>query len=109
MTLRTGQLILTATLLSGILTGCVTFGNGNERQALLDHHLKIIALEKMTEPRSRRVVTRSKSESVSTPPDVILPLGDPQPMVDEVDLAPDGPSKPFAADPVDEVGLFPED
>ncbi len=109
MTHRFGQLTLTAILLSGILTSCGTFGKGEKRQALLDHHLKLAALAEASEPENDHLVVNSKPKPSNTQSEVIMPLGDPQPMLDEIGLAPDGPSKPFAADPVDEVGLFPED
>jgi len=108
MTLRFGQLTLIALLLSGILTSCETFGDGKKRLALLDHHLKLEALDANTSAQNKRVAS-SNSESANTETKIIMPIGDPQPLVDEVNLAPEGPSKPSAADPVDEVGLFPED
>lgn len=107
MTPRISHLTLTALLLGGMLTSCESFGNGKERQALLDHHLKLEALAAFKSPQNH--IASSNYESANTESNIILPIGDPQPLIDDVDLAPDGPSKPFAADPVDEVGLFPED
>ena len=109
MILRIGQITLSTIILSGMLCSCDTLSDGARRQALLDHHLKMDALSSTSEQRDKHLAANSGHQSTNRTPDVIMPLGDPQPLVDEVGLAPEGPSKPFAADPVDEVGLFPED
>ena len=117
MNLHFGRLAFTAILLSGLLSSCETSGKKDSRQALLDHHLKMNALDEagnstgqqVSDTTADQIIARSDENPHSTRHEVIMPLGDPQPMVDEIGLAPDGPSKPFAPDPTDEVGLFPED
>ena len=117
MNLRFVRLALTAILLCGLLSSCESFGKNSSRQALLDHHLKLNALDEAGNSVGQQgngtstgqIVAHTDENPSSTRHEIILPLGDPQPMVDEIGLAPDGSSKPFAADPADEVGLFPED
>lgn len=108
MTRKLARLTATA-LLGATLTSCSLMDKGKERQALLDHHLKIIALDEAAAQDTPRIASSAPSPSTDSRTEIIMPLGDPQPLVDEVQLAPEGPSRPFAADPVDEVGLFPEE